>query len=120
MNTTARKFSSLQELLDALYCYHIITAEMMSEKRACIKDGDSYEHCDFEVPVASEEHFWKEMSKVLWSKPTAKNIEDLRNSNGWWLNRLSWNGERYSYDAGQDYPYEIRKIQNLVKKHKKS
>lgn len=120
MTTTVKKFASLHELLDALYAGGYISAEMMSEKRACFKDGASYEWTDFIVPTSSEEHFWKEMAKVVWNKPTAQNIADLRNSKGWWLNRLTWNGTRYSYDAGQDYPYEIRKIQNLVKKQNKS
>lgn len=119
MTDTVKKFSTLQELLEALF-HDTLSAENMSEKRAAFKKGDLYEHCDFEIPASSEDHFWKETAKLIWSKPTAKNIADLRTSKGWWLKRLTWNGERYDYCAGQDMPYEIRKIQNLVKKQSKS
>ncbi len=119
MCKTIKKFSSLQEMLDALYGYDCITAQMISEKRACFKDDESYNHYDFELPEASVDHFWKELAKKIWNKPSEQNITDLRNSEGWWLKRLSWNGERYEYTAGQDHPYEIRMIQKLVKKHRK-
>lgn len=118
MNTTVKKFSSLQELLDALYSGDYISAEMISEKRACFKDGASYTHSDFEIPASSEDYFWKEIAKKIWRNPSEKNIADLRNSHGWWLKRLSWNGERFEYIAGQDYPHEIKMIQNLVKRKK--
>lgn len=118
MDTTVKKFSSLQEMLEALF-NDSISAEMMSEKRAAFKKGDLYEHCDFELPDVSEDHFWNEVAKIVWKKPTAQNVSDLRNSKGWWLRRLTWNGERYDYIAGQDMPYEIRKIQNMVKKQRK-
>ena len=113
MENETRKFSTLQELLDALY-YDTVSAEIISEKRACIKDGASYECCNFEIPEASEQHFWKEIAKVIWSKPTEANINDLKSSKGWWLRRLTWNGERFEYVAGQDYPYEIRQIRKFV------
>lgn len=114
MENETRKFSTLQELLDALY-YDTVSAEIISEKRACLKDGTSYECCNFEIPEASEQHFWKEIAKVIWSKPTEANINDLKSSKGWWLRRLTWNGERFEYVAGQDYPYEIRQIRKFVK-----
>ncbi len=119
MNTIVKKFSNLEELREALF-FNYLTAEMMSEKRACFKEGNSYNHYDFEVPAASEDYFWKELAKKVWRKPSEQNISDLRNSQGWWLKLLSFDGERFEYTAGQDHPYEIRKIQNLVKKHKKS
>lgn len=114
MENETRKFSTLQELLDALY-HDTVSAEIISEKRACFKDGASYECCNFEIPEASEQHFWKEIAKVIWSKLTEANINDLKSSKGWWLRRLTWNGERFEYVAGQDYPYEIRQISKFVK-----
>lgn len=113
MENETRKFSTLQELLDALY-HDTVSAEIISEKRACFKDGASYECCNFEIPEASEQHFWKEIAKVLWNKPTEANINALKESKGWWLRRLTWNGERFEYVAGQDYPYEIRQIRKSV------
>lgn len=77
MENETRKFSTLQELLDALY-YDTVSAEIISEKRACIKDGASYECCNYEIPEASEQHFWKEIAKVIWSKPTEANINALK------------------------------------------
>lgn len=118
MNTIVKKFSSLEEMLEALYFSDYISAEMMSEKRACFKDGASYNHCDFELPASSEDYFWREIAKKIWRHPSEKNIADLRNSHGWWLKRLSWNGERFEYIAGQDHPYEIKMIQTLVKRKK--
>ena len=73
-----------------------------------------------EIPEASEQHFWKEIAKVIWSKPTEANINDLKSSKGWWLRRLTWNGERFEYVAGQDYPYEIRQIRKFVKAQSRS
>lgn len=119
MENETRKFSTLQELLDALY-HDTVSAEIISEKRACFKDGASYECCNFEIPEASEQHFWKEIAKVIWSKPTESNINDLKSSKGWWLRRLTWNGERFEYVAGQDYPYEIRQIRKFVKAQSRS
>lgn len=119
MENETRKFSTLQELLDALY-YDTVSAEIISEKRACFKDGTSYECCNFEIPEASEQHFWKEIAKVIWSKPIEANINDLKSSKGWWLRRLTWNGERFEYVAGQDYPYEIRQIRKFVKAQSRS
>lgn len=77
MENETRKFSTLQELLDALY-YDTVSAEIISEKRACFKDGTSYECCNFEIPEVSEQHFWNEIAKVIWSKPTEANINDLK------------------------------------------
>lgn len=119
MENETRKFSTLKELLDALY-YDTVSAEIISEKRACFKDGTSYECCNFEIPEASEQHFWKEIAKVIWSKPTEANINDLKSSKGWWLRCLTWNGERFEYVAGQDYPYEIRQIRKFVKAQSRS
>lgn len=114
MENETRKFSTLKELLDALY-HDTVSAEIISEKRACFKDGASYEFCNFEIPEASEQHFWKEIANVLWNKPTEANINALKESKGWWLQLLTWNGERFEYVAGQDYPYEIRQIRKFVK-----
>lgn len=113
MENETRKFSTLQELLEALY-YDTVSAEIISEKRACFKDGASYSYGNYEIPEVSEQHFWKEMAKVIWNKPTEANLKALKESKGWWLRRLTWNGERFEYVAGQDYPYEIRKIRKLV------
>lgn len=118
MTTSVKKFSHLQQLLDALF-HDCISAEVISEKRACFKEGAQYDFYDFEIPEASEFHFWKEMAKCIWNKPTPANIEALRNSKGWWLKRLTWNGIRFEYTAGQDHPYEIKKIQQLVMKQSK-
>lgn len=119
MEKETKIFSTLQELLDALF-HDTVSAEVMSEKRACFKDGDLYDFYDFEIPEASESHFWNEIAKRIWNKPTEANINALRNSKGWWLRRLTWNGERYEYTAGQDYPYEIRQIRKLVKAQSRS
>lgn len=119
MENKIKRFSTLQELLDALF-YDSISAEMISEKRACFKDGNQYDHYDFEIPEASELHFWKEIAKCIWNKPSEANINALRASKGWWLKRLTWNGIRFEYTAGQDQPYEIRKIQKLVMKQSRS
>lgn len=118
MTTSVKKFSCLEDLLEAL-SNDSISAEMMSEKMAAFNDGKLCEYSDFELPSSSEDHFWKELAKIIWNKPSEQNISDLRNSNGWWLKRLTWNGDRYEYTAGQDYPYEIRMIQKLVKKQRK-
>lgn len=119
MENETKRFSTLQELLDALF-HDTVSAEMISEKRACFKEGSQYNHCDFEIPEASEFHFWKEVAKCVWSKPTTENVNALRDSKGWWLKRLTWNGIRFEYTAGQDHPYEIRKIQKLVMKQSRS
>lgn len=113
METKVKSFSTLQELLDALF-HDTVSAEMISEKRACFKDGEHYNHYDFVIPDTSEAHFWKGVAKCIWSKPSDANIAALKESKGWWLKRLTWNGVRFEYTAGQDYPYEIRKIQKLV------
>lgn len=113
MEHETSKFSTLQELLEALY-FDTVSAEIISEKRACFKDGSSYDYGNYEIPEVSEQHFWKEIAKVIWNKPTEANINALKSSKGWWLRRLTWNGERFEYVAGQDYPYEIRKIRKLV------
>ena len=111
-------FKSLQELLDALF-YSVIDAETMSAKRGCFKSSDGYDHFDFEISEDAEDEFWKGAATTVWSNPTPANILNLRNSSGWWMRRITWNGSQYEYTAGQDHPHEIRKIQSKVRKQRK-
>lgn len=32
----------------------------------------------------------------------------------WWLERVSWVGDKCQYCAGQDYPYEIAQIRKFI------
>ncbi len=105
-------FNSLRELLDALF-YSVIDAETMSTKRGCFKLPDGLY---FEISEDAEDEFWKGAASIIWANPTEANILNLRRSSGWWMRRIIWNGSRYEYIAGQDYPNEIRAIKSLVRK----
>lgn len=89
-----------------------ITADNMSEKRAKFKDGWFY---NFKISDEAEHEFWSGLANVVWKNPKSWQIERLKYVKTWMLQRLTWHPRYgFSYIAGQDYPYEIRAIQNCV------
>jgi hypothetical protein len=74
---------------------------------------------NFTLDEDVKEDFYRGIAGVLWSRVTDERIEFVRYSDyKYILNRLAYNGQykRYEYSAGQDYPGEIRFIQNLLRK----
>lgn len=70
--------------------------------------------CAFSLPSDVVETFWEGLAKVVWRKPSERQIIRIRYYNAGIMDRLWFNGSRYEYCAGQDYPGEIRFIQNQI------
>ena len=70
--------------------------------------------CAFELPSEVVDAFWEGLAKVVWKHPTARQIRMIRYYQAGIMDRLWWNGRYYEYCAGQDYPGEIRFIQNKI------
>ena len=74
---------------------------------------------NFTLDEDVKENFYRGIAGVLWSRVTDERIGFVRYADyKYILNRLTYNGQykRYEYCAGQDYPGEIRFIQNLLRK----
>lgn len=111
--TRPRPYKTLKGLTAQLL-YNHLTAEGMANKRAYFKDGWWY---DFKISQEAEDEFWNGMAHVVWRRPSERQIRNLRYAKSWMLQRLMFSDGRYSYCAGQDYPAEIRTIQNYVNKN---
>lgn len=70
--------------------------------------------CRFSLPVEVVEAFWEGLAKVVWRHPSERQIRLIRYYTDGIMRRLWWNGRYYEYCAGQDYPGEIRFIQNKI------
>lgn len=77
-------------------------------------DGGINDMFWFEFPEDVLHEFYSGCAKVVWRNPKDWQIQRLRHYNAGIMRRLWFNGERYEYCAGQDYPGEIRFIQNKI------
>lgn len=111
--TRKRIYKTLKGLCSQLE-YNQIDGETMKYGRGYFKDGWHY---DFRIEREAEDEFWYGLAKVVWKKPTDRQISCLRYAKDWMLRRLTWHPKYgFSYCAGQDYPGEIRSIQHCVNK----
>lgn len=83
-----------------------------------LKDG-MYPYLDAEL----EQWVYEQFAKVVWSNPDLelrvgqlRRMENMRILRGLSIDRHGKNGYRFTYGAGQDYPSEIRFIQNQANK----
>lgn len=112
-----RKYKTLKGLLRALGdpdrkspWHPYIDVELMRKKKAYFPRTREYHK--FILSEAAEDEFWLGIAKVVWSRNAKANMYNLRDCRYFGLmRRLWWNGNRYEYCAGQDYPSEIRTIQ---------
>lgn len=70
--------------------------------------------CKFDLPESVLAEFYLGCAMVVWRKPKDWQVRRLRYCNDGIMRRLWFNGKRYEYCAGQDYPGEIRFIQNKI------
>lgn len=66
-----------------------------------------------------EEDVFKEIAKCIYSNPQSHHVEAMRRCNECrCFERVFYHRglKRWAYCAGQDYGYEIRCIQNLIRK----
>lgn len=66
-----------------------------------------------------EEDVFKEIAKAIYNKPKSHHVEAMRRCNECgWFGRVFYHRslKRWEYCAGQDYVYEIRVIQHLIRK----
>lgn len=110
-STTYKTLEGLRKQIQ----WGVLTGEHMSNKRATFTDGRAY---NFKVTDEIEDEFWEKMAHVIWRRPSERQIARLPYAKSWMLQRMHYdhNG-MFSYCAGQDYPGEIRTIQNYVNKH---
>ncbi len=109
-NTKPTTYKTLKGLMKATDT-KVITAEMMASKHTRFADGWFY---NFKITEELENEFWTECAKVVWKRPTERQINLLKYAKSWMLQRLMYDNGRYSYCAGQDYPGELRSIQNYI------
>lgn len=110
-----RHYKTLEGLMRACGIREI-NLNQMREGRICHK---TLGWINFTLDEGVKENFYRGIAGVLWSRVTDERIDFVRYADyKYILNRLVYNGEykRYEYGAGQDYPSEIRFIQNLLRK----
>lgn len=107
-----RPYKTLEGLRKQMQ-WGVLTGEEMVNGRATFVDGWHY---NFKVTEEVEDEFWEKMAHVIWRRPSASQIRRLRYVKNWMLKRMHYSHTGFSYCAGQDYPYEIRAIQNCVNK----
>ena len=72
--------------------------------------------CRFSLSDEAQAEFYTGCAGVIWKKPKDWQVSRLQCYNAGIMGRLWFNGKRYEYCAGQDYPGEIRFIQNQIRK----
>ena len=71
----------------------------------------------FTLDDSAKLEFIEGIAGVIWSKVTDDRLSQVANAGSYGIfNKLWYNGKRYEYCAGQDYPGEIRTIQHLMRK----
>lgn len=110
--TRPTTYKTLDGLLRQLQ-WNILTAENMADKRATFADSRHY--C-FKVTQEIDDAFWNGIAHVIWKRPSQSQIEKLRYAKCWMLRRMMYSKYGFQYCAGQDYPSEIRSIQNYINK----
>lgn len=69
----------------------------------------------FELSEQAEDEFVRGITGVLWSKVDEDRMYRVRHARSMGiLRRLWYDGKRFEYCAGQDYPGEIRFIQRNI------
>lgn len=74
---------------------------------------------DFTLDDDVRDNFYRGIAEVVWSRVTDERLELVKYADyKYILNRLTYNRvyKRFGYCAGQDYPGEIRFIQNFLRK----
>ena len=69
----------------------------------------------FKLSKEAENEYIRGITGVIWAKVTDERMYRVRNAKSMGILRRLWfNGKRYEYCAGQDYPAEIRFIQKHI------
>lgn len=110
--TRTTTYKTLDGLLRQLQ-WSTLTGENMADKRATFSNGWHY---NFKVTQELEDAFWNGVAHVIWKRPSQNQIEKLRYAKSWMLRRMMYSKYGFEYCAGQDYPSEIRSIQNYINK----
>lgn len=106
-----KKYKTLKGLMKALN-KHVLTLRDMNRGAAWFPN--ERKTCRFELPDEVKRGFYEGIAKVIWTRPKAWQISRLADITFGLTERLWWNGNRFEYCAGQDYPSEIRFIQHKV------
>lgn len=112
VKTKPTTYKTLKGLMKALGS-RTVTGQTMADKQAVFADGRVY---NFKVSESLENEFWTNIAKVIWKRPTERQVYMLKYAKSFALRRMIFDNDRYCYVAGQDYPSEIRTIQNYVNK----
>lgn len=106
-----KRYKTLKGLMKALNTHQLSVLDM---NRGQAWFPSEEKTCKFELPEDVLHEFYSGCAKVVWRNPKDWQIQRLRHYNAGIMRRLWFNGERYEYCAGQDYPGEIRFIQNKI------
>lgn len=106
-----KKYKTLKGLMKALD-KRVLTLRDMNRGAAWFPN--ERRTCRFELPDEIKQAFYEGIAKVIWTRPKTWQISRLANITFGLTERLWWNGKRFEYCAGQDYPGEIRFIQHQV------
>lgn len=110
-NMKTKKYKTLKGLMKALD-NHVFTLRDMNRGEAWFPN--ERKTCRFELPEEVKRAFYEGIAKVIWARPKDWQISRLAYATFGLTDRLWWNGNRFEYCAGQDYPSEIRFIQREI------
>lgn len=106
-----KRYKTLKGLMKALNTSQLSVLDM-NRGQAWFRSEEKT--CKFELPEKVREEFYMGCAKVVWRNPKDWQAQRLQHYNAGIMGRLWFNGKRYEYCAGQDYPGEIRFIQNKI------
>lgn len=106
-----KKYKTLKGLMKALN-NHVLTLRDINRGEAWFPN--ERKTCRFELPEEVKRAFYEGIAKVIWARPKDWQISRLAYATFGLTDRLWWNGNRFEYCAGQDYPSEIRFIQHQI------
>lgn len=109
-----KKYKTLAGLMKALRTRQWTVLDMNRGEAWFPSEGKT---CKFELPIEVIEQFYWGCAKEVWVRPKEWQVNRLKDVTQGIFRRL-WCDEngRYTYCAGQDYPGEIRCMQNIINK----
>lgn len=115
---TTKHYKTLNGLLKAIGTNYI---DVHTFSRGYAYFRSTYQSHKFVLSDEANDEYWSGIAHVIWRKPSDAQISNLervarRNYMGL-FERLWYDGRRFVYCAGQDYPSEIRCIQNFINKN---
>lgn len=109
-----KKYKTLKGLMKALRTRQWTVLDMNRGEAWFPSEGKT---CKFELPATVVEDFYLGCAKKIWVRPKSWQVGCLKYVTQGIFRRLWYDEDgSYTYCAGQDYPSEIRCMQNIINK----